>query len=162
MHKPTCDPGMLSARRSFLKQGIAAGAAGIGVGFTLLDGPFALGQSEGPEETSGSLIKGDAALLRFAAAAEILESDFWVQYNELGGIQDSEVPGGSGNPLYTKKLQKLDADSLSTSMTTRTTRSLTSLSLTHTSSRKGQIRSISINSESCQAAQRLDRAKNRG
>ena len=110
MHKPTCDPGMLSARRSFLKQGIAAGAAGIGVGFTLLDGPFALGQSEGPEETSGSLIKGDAALLRFAAAAEILESDFWVQYNELGGIQDSEVPGGSGNPLYTKKLQKLDAD----------------------------------------------------
>ncbi len=24
----------------------------------------------------------DAALLRFAAAAEILETDFWVQYNE--------------------------------------------------------------------------------
>jgi len=26
------------------------------------------------------LSKGDAALLRFAAAAEILESDFWVQF----------------------------------------------------------------------------------
>jgi len=49
-------------------------------------------------------------LLRFAAAAEILETDFWVQYNELGGIQDSEVPGGSGNPTYTAKLQVLDAD----------------------------------------------------
>jgi len=49
-------------------------------------------------------------LLRFAAAAEILETDFWVQYNELGGIPDSEVPGGSGNPTYTAKLQVLDAD----------------------------------------------------
>ena len=39
---------------------------------------------------------GDAALLRFPAALEILEADFWIQYNELGGIQDSEVPGGSG------------------------------------------------------------------
>jgi len=37
---------------------------------------------------------GDAALLRFAAAAEIIETDFWVQYNELGGIPDNEVPGG--------------------------------------------------------------------
>jgi hypothetical protein len=56
------------------------------------------------------LSKGDAALLRFAAAAEILESDFWVQYNELGGIQDSEVPGGTGNAKYTAKLQVLDSD----------------------------------------------------
>jgi hypothetical protein len=33
-----------------------------------------------------------------------------VQYNELGGIPDSEVPGGSGNPIYTAKLQNLDSD----------------------------------------------------
>jgi Ferritin-like domain len=59
---------------------------------------------------SGGLSKGDAALLRFAAAAETLESDFWIQYNELGGIQDSEVPGGSGNPTYTAKLAVLDSD----------------------------------------------------
>jgi hypothetical protein len=58
----------------------------------------------------GGLTKGDAALLRFAAAAEILESDFWIQYNELGGVQDTEVPGGSGNPLYTAKLEVLDSD----------------------------------------------------
>jgi hypothetical protein len=61
-------------------------------------------------DPKGKLSKGDAALLRFAAAAEILESDFWVQYNELGGIQDSEVPGGTGNPVYTAKLSVLDTD----------------------------------------------------
>jgi hypothetical protein len=49
-------------------------------------------------------------MLRFAAAAEIIETDFWIQYNELGGIQDSEVPGGSGNPAYIAALQKLDGD----------------------------------------------------
>jgi hypothetical protein len=62
------------------------------------------------DDRGGRLSKGDAALLRFAAAAEILESDFWVQYNELGGVQDKEVPGGSGNPIYTAKLQNLDSD----------------------------------------------------
>jgi hypothetical protein len=48
--------------------------------------------------------------LRFLAAAEILETDLWQQYNELGGIQDSEVPGGCVSPLYTAALKKLDAD----------------------------------------------------
>jgi hypothetical protein len=33
-----------------------------------------------------------------------------VQYNELGGIQDREVPGGSGNPAYTAALEVLDED----------------------------------------------------
>jgi len=33
-----------------------------------------------------------------------------VQYNELGGIPDTEAPGGGGNPIYTAKLQNLDAD----------------------------------------------------
>ena len=49
-------------------------------------------------------------MLRFAAAAEILETDFWVQYKELGGVQDKEVPGGSGNPAYTAALAVLDED----------------------------------------------------
>ena len=56
------------------------------------------------------LSKGDAAILRFLAAAEILETDFWVQYNELGGVQDSEVSGGSGNAAYTAALAVLDSD----------------------------------------------------
>ncbi len=49
-------------------------------------------------------------MLRFAAAAEILETDFWVQYNELGGIQDSEEPDGTGNAAYTDALKVLDGD----------------------------------------------------
>jgi Ferritin-like domain len=94
-----------SDRRSFMKNSlIAAGAATVGA--TLLS-------SELPafaEEKSGKLSKGDAAILRFLAAAEILETDLWQQYNELGGIQDSEVPGGSGNATYTAALAVLDAD----------------------------------------------------
>jgi hypothetical protein len=96
-------------RRSFVKNGLtAAGVASVGAGL-LADSSSVLAQA-GPEEHSGRLTPGDAALLRFAAAAEILETDFWVQYNELGGIQDSEVPGGSGNPAYTAALAVLDAD----------------------------------------------------
>jgi hypothetical protein len=96
-------------RRSFVKSGVAAaGVATVGAGL-LADSSSVLAQG-GPEEHSGRLTPGDAALLRFAAAAEILETDFWVQYNELGGIQDSEVPGGSGNPAYTAALEVLDSD----------------------------------------------------
>src|SRR6266566_4887972 len=86
-------------RRSFMKRGLtAAGAATVSAG---LLGNGLSAASEGPEEKSGRLTPGDAAILRFLAAAEILETDLWQQYNELGGIQDSEVPGGSGNPTYT-------------------------------------------------------------
>jgi hypothetical protein len=61
-------------------------------------------------EAKNGLTPGDAAILRFLAAAEILETDAWQQYNELGGIQDSEVPGGSGSPAYTAALSVLDSD----------------------------------------------------
>src|SRR5438067_106039 len=94
--------------RSFLKGIGVAGAASVGAGL-LAQTSSAFGQ-EGPEEHSGRLTRGDAALLRFAAAAEILETDFWVQYNELAGIQDDEVPGGSGNPEYQEKFEAIDDD----------------------------------------------------
>src|SRR5213592_3637183 len=89
-----------SSRRSFLLNGAAAGAATVGAGRLLSDPPTAL--------ASGGLTPGDAAILRFLAAAETLETDAWQQYNELGGIQDSEVAGGSGNPDYTEALAVLD------------------------------------------------------
>jgi hypothetical protein len=99
-----------TSRRSFLRNGtVVAGAATVGAG--LLASRVPAFAQEGPEEKSGRLTPGDAALLRFAAAAEILETDFWVQYNELGGVPNtSEVPGGSGNPAYTAALQVLDSD----------------------------------------------------
>jgi hypothetical protein len=94
-------------RRAFLKNGmVAASAATVGAGL-LAGGVHAFGQED---EKGGKLTKGDAAILRFLAAAEILETDLWVQYNELGGIQDSEVPGGSGSPLYVAALKVLDGD----------------------------------------------------
>src|SRR5215831_17624675 len=99
-----------STRRAFLKRSaVAAGASTLGAG--LFERSFIAFGQEGPEEKSGRLTRGDAALLRFAAAAEILETDFWVQYNELGGVPNtSEVPGGSGNTPYTTAIQKLDMD----------------------------------------------------
>jgi hypothetical protein len=90
-----------TTRRSLLVKGAAAGAT-IGAGGLLADAS--------PAFASGGLTPKDAAILRFLAAAEILETDLWQQYNELGGIQDSEVPGGSGNPPYTEALAVLDED----------------------------------------------------
>lgn len=93
-------------RRSFLKKGLAVGTTATAAAAFLADSVTAFGQ----EESGGSLPKGDAAILRFLAAAEIIESDLWQQYNELGGIQDDEVPGGSGSPAYTAALKNLDGD----------------------------------------------------
>jgi len=96
-----------SSRRSFLRKGLAVGGAGA-IGAGLLANGLSLPAFA--EESSSSLNQGDVAILRFLAAAEILETDLWQQYNELGGIQDSEVPGGSGSVPYIAKLQVLDGD----------------------------------------------------
>ena len=87
-------------RRGFIGAGLAIGAGAAGAGLL----PSLAAQA------SGTLTSGDEAILRFLAALEILETDFWQQYNELGGIQDGEVPGGSGNKPYTKALAQLDSD----------------------------------------------------
>jgi hypothetical protein len=89
------------SRRSFLGKSLAVGAGTVGAGFFI---------NTRTAEASGGLTPGDAALLRFAAAAEILETDFWVQYNELGGIPDAEVPGGTINAKYRDALLILDED----------------------------------------------------
>jgi hypothetical protein len=95
-------------RRSLLKGGLlASGAATLGVGLLGRE-TAAYGQS-----TGGSLNKGDVAILRFLAAAELLESDLWQQYAELGGIgsnQPIEVdPNQMLNP-YQAALSNLDPD----------------------------------------------------
>jgi hypothetical protein len=89
-------------RRSFLLTGAALGAGAIGVGRGLARPSSAA--------ASGEITKGDVAILQFLAAAELLEADLWEQYNELGGIQDRELPGGSGNRAYRRALSVLDED----------------------------------------------------
>src|SRR5213592_4434626 len=94
----------LMNRRSFMLKGAAVGAGAAGAGRLLADPPAASAHG------GRGLTKGDVAILQFLAAAELLEADLWKQYNDLGGVQDSEVAGGSGNRAYTKALAVIDKD----------------------------------------------------
>src|SRR6478672_2725053 len=88
--------GSSSTRRSFLRTGLAASGA-LGTALIANHLPSAaLADSE--------LTFGDVSILRLLSAFEIIETDLWQQYNELGGIQDKEVPGGTGNKPYTGAL----------------------------------------------------------
>ena len=107
-------------RRSFLK-GLGMTGATLSTGALLVS---KLQAAEGQDrDRNGRITKGDAAILRFLATAEIIESDLWLQYQELGGVQDSEVsqlankliPGypaqpTGGNATYTADLTQLDGD----------------------------------------------------
>ena len=95
------------SRRFFLGKSLAVGAGTVGAGL-LAKASLALPRPTPTPRPIVGLTAGDAALLRFAAAAEILEADFWIQYNELGGVQDDEVPGGSGNEAYTDALEVIE------------------------------------------------------
>jgi hypothetical protein len=94
-------------RRSFMKSGLlASGAATMGAGL-LGNGTLARAQEQ------GRLDNGDAAILRFVAAAELIESDLWVQYAELGGIGDNkpaEVDPNQSMNNYQIALSNLDGD----------------------------------------------------
>jgi hypothetical protein len=81
-------------RRSFL-QGIGSMAGAMLPAGALL--------AADATTSTAKISKGDAALLRLAAAVEIIESDLWQQYNELGGVT-------GGNPSYIAALQNLDGD----------------------------------------------------
>jgi hypothetical protein len=102
-------------RRSFLK--------GLGVAGAALSAAPLLRVNASADDGGGSLTKGDAAILRFVAAAEIIETDIWLQYNELAGIQDGEVTRlasklitgypsqvTGGNPDYTEDVKQFDED----------------------------------------------------
>ena len=100
-------------RRSFLRR-LGVGAVLIAPGATLI------GSASKVFGDDKKLTEGDAAILRFLAAAEILESDLWEQYWELGGLpfgEGVETPRGEsapvfsgGNAAYTNGLLILDGD----------------------------------------------------
>src|SRR5580700_2124093 len=78
-------------RRSFMKKGLGVAAIGAGV---LAAGRPMFGQSS-------RLSSGDVAILQFLAAAELIESDLWTQYAELGGLI-------SGQPIEVDPNQTLN------------------------------------------------------
>jgi hypothetical protein len=88
-------------RRSFLKNGILASGAALGAG--MLSGSTV---AFGEDNKGASLTKGDIAILRFVAAAELLETDLWQQYAELGGITNGPMNS------YQAAFQNLDSDGL--------------------------------------------------
>jgi len=92
-------------RRSFVKNGLLAGsAATVGVGL--------LANTTSAQER-GRLNRGDAAILRFLAAAELIEADLWTQYAELGGIGKNppvEIDPNQSMNNYQIALSNLDSD----------------------------------------------------
>src|SRR5580692_7236160 len=80
-------------RRSFLKGSLAAVA-----GASALSSPNLLAQS------TRRLTNGDAAILKFLAAAELIEADLWQQYAELGGVTTGD------QNAYQTAFQQLDPD----------------------------------------------------
>jgi hypothetical protein len=91
-----------AGRRSFLQKGaLFASAASVGAGL-LTEGLAAFGGEQSDEDSQ--LTRGDIAILRFLAAAELIEADMWIQYAELGGVTD----GAQNN--YQQAFQFLDGD----------------------------------------------------
>jgi hypothetical protein len=85
------------------------GAAAMGAGFLTNSIPTFAWQDD--DDDGAPITKGDIAILRFLNALEQVEADLWLQYSELGGVQDSEISGvNGGNPLYMGALQILDGD----------------------------------------------------
>jgi hypothetical protein len=92
-------------RRSFLK---GLGMAGAAVSASVL-----LGSRASAQARNGGLTSGDIAILRFLAAAELIEADLWTQYAELGGIGDNppiEINPNEQLNAYQAALSNLDSD----------------------------------------------------
>src|SRR5580658_5886768 len=93
-------------RRSFLK--------GMGVAGAALTGGSLLAAASEVSQTKGIITSGDVALLRFVAAAELIEADLWQQYAELGGLTPGQLPVETApfTPMnnYQAAFMNLDSD----------------------------------------------------
>ncbi|MBV9157337.1 MAG: hypothetical protein JO097_13820 [Acidobacteriaceae bacterium] len=106
--KSNTDVAQMKNRRSFLRNTLTTGA--VVAGSTVLGRHKALAQDS---EASAELRKGDIAILRFLAAAELIESDLWQQYAELGGLTSGlpiEVDPNQTLNAYQTALSNLDSD----------------------------------------------------
>ena len=103
MENPTSSSQRAMNRRLLLKGGVLAGGAATvaGAGFFASNPTGVLAQDSDHDDR---LTRGDITVLRFLAAAELIEADLWNQYAELGGVTD----GTQNN--YQLALQYLDGD----------------------------------------------------
>jgi hypothetical protein len=92
-------------RRSFLK--------GLGLAGATLAGGSLLAAASETAETTGVITSGDVALLRFVAAAELIETDMWQQYAELGGLTPGQLPVETApfTPMNTYQAAFMNLDS---------------------------------------------------
>lgn len=100
--------GSAANRRAFMKKGLGFAAVGASVLTSVKTGAAQRRSSRG-----SSLTGGDVAILRFLAAAELIESDLWTQYAELGGIGNNQpIEVDPNQPLnnYQIALSNLDSD----------------------------------------------------
>ena len=89
-----------------MKSGLLAGGAAVGAGLLAKSAPVRA-------QKQGRLLPGDEAILRLLAAAELIESDLWTQYAELGGIGNNppiEVDPNQQLNNYQIALSNLDSD----------------------------------------------------
>jgi len=84
-------PGRKLGRRLFMKSLALGGASLMPIGAALADG-------DSGRTRLGSITDGDAAILRFLAAAEILETDLWEQYTDFVDVDSA----------YTNALEVID------------------------------------------------------
>ena len=84
-------------RRSFVKSALTTGAAGAGLAIVAPRNILA-------QSASSNLTRGDVAILRLLAAAELIEAHLWQQYAELRGV--TSVPQND----YQLALQFLDSE----------------------------------------------------
>src|SRR5208282_3868272 len=74
---------IVNRRRGFLKTfGLAGAALSAGAFFS----------SRGPAKAASGVTEGDIDILRLLAAAELIETDLWQQYAELGGLTPGQLP----------------------------------------------------------------------
>jgi hypothetical protein len=90
-------------RRGFLQRGAFAAGAATGGTLLMAAGVSAAAGRDRDDDDDRNTTRGDIAILRFLAAAEILETDLWLQYTELAG-QDSPESG------YRAAIEVLDED----------------------------------------------------
>jgi hypothetical protein len=88
------DSGPIGRRAALRTLGMAGVTAGAGFGVV------SMALAQGQTQAAAGLSAGEVAILRFLAAAEIIESDLWLQYQELA----------VGNAPYANALSQLDGD----------------------------------------------------